>query len=271
VIAKDGTVYLVGNGRANHAGLGDGDVLQAVIQEQPLPQDNEADTDGNRYFYGFEAINLGDNEDPWPPEQVDAIVRVSAALCRTHEWTYRSVIGHLEWQPGKVDPRGPGISMGGIRSQVLERLQHESDWDGVEEMPKPLALGMTVPFELGPGSWVSLPWDTEWSDGANQHYEGAQTFASNGAQYNGVIWLYAEGLELGQSLSLRLADSDSGGTVVRELPISSPTAGNESPAQFAFPISGQVSSGQRVKATVHHSGPDPITILRAEIKAQIWP
>ena len=54
VIAKDGTVYLVGNGRANHAGMGDGDVLQAVINEKPLPADNETDVDGNRYFYGFE-------------------------------------------------------------------------------------------------------------------------------------------------------------------------------------------------------------------------
>ncbi|MGW1926511.1 peptidoglycan recognition protein family protein, partial [Streptomyces massasporeus] len=33
VIAKDGTVHLVANGRANHAGGGDPSVLQAVITE----------------------------------------------------------------------------------------------------------------------------------------------------------------------------------------------------------------------------------------------
>ena len=48
VIAKDGTVHMVGNGRANHAGLGDDDVLRAVINETALPGDNEANTDGNR-------------------------------------------------------------------------------------------------------------------------------------------------------------------------------------------------------------------------------
>lgn len=66
VITKDGTVHLVGHGRANHAGLGDDDVLRAVIAEKGLPPDNQANTDGNRHFYGFECENLGDGEDPWP-------------------------------------------------------------------------------------------------------------------------------------------------------------------------------------------------------------
>ncbi|MEV4970554.1 peptidoglycan-binding protein [Streptomyces scopuliridis] len=120
VIAKDGSVHLVGYGRANHAGLGDGDVLQAVIAERALPADNEADTDGNRHFYGFECENLGDGKDPWPAAQLDAIERVSAAVCRAHGWGARSVIGHLEWQPGKVDPRG--FTMDAMRARVAARL-----------------------------------------------------------------------------------------------------------------------------------------------------
>ncbi|MFF3322620.1 peptidoglycan-binding protein [Streptomyces sp. NPDC002889] len=121
VIAKDGTVYLVGNGRANHAGLGDDDVLRAVINETALPADNEANTDGNRHFYGFECINLGDGEDPWPAAQLEAIEKAAAAICRAHRWTQRSVIGHLEWQPGKVDPRG--FTMGSMRTRIGERLR----------------------------------------------------------------------------------------------------------------------------------------------------
>ncbi|NUP16574.1 MAG: N-acetylmuramoyl-L-alanine amidase [Streptomyces sp.] len=131
VIAKDGTVHLVGYGRANHAGLGDDDVLQAVIDEKPLPAVNEANTDGNARFYGFECENLGDGKDPWPKEQVEAIVRTAAALCRAHGWGKdgdTSVIGHKEWQPGKVDPRGPGVSMPDIRKRVAERLKHSASW-----------------------------------------------------------------------------------------------------------------------------------------------
>ncbi|WP_432094871.1 peptidoglycan-binding protein [Streptomyces sp. bgisy100] len=120
VIAKDGTVYLVGNGRANHAGLGDDDVLRAVINETALPADNEANTDGNRHFYGFECINLGNGNDPWPAAQLTAIEKAAAAICRAHGWTQRSVIGHLEWQPGKIDPKG--FTMNSMRTRIQNRL-----------------------------------------------------------------------------------------------------------------------------------------------------
>jgi hypothetical protein len=120
VITKDGRVHLVGYGRTNHAGSGDPDVLAAVIAERALPADNEASTDGNARFYGFECENLGDGEDPWPAAQLDAIEKVSAAICRHHGWGAGSVIGHLEWQPGKVDPRG--FSMQTMRGRIAARL-----------------------------------------------------------------------------------------------------------------------------------------------------
>ena len=143
VIAKDGTVHLVGYGRTNHAGLGDDDVLAAVIAERALPADNEANTDGNSRFYGFECENLGDGEDPWPAAQVEAAVRASAAILRAHRWGRdgdTSVIGHSEWQPGKIDPYGPGVSMPDIRKRVAERLKHLASWSPstpVPPMPKP--------------------------------------------------------------------------------------------------------------------------------------
>ncbi|MGW3110565.1 N-acetylmuramoyl-L-alanine amidase [Streptomyces sp. NPDC001091] len=125
MIAKTGVVHLVGYGRANHAGLGDPDVLAAVIAERRPPTDDEATVDGNRYFYGFECENLGDGEDPWPAEQIDAIVRVITALCRSHGWSARSALRHLDWQPGKVDPRGPGMDWDSVLARVAKRLGGE--------------------------------------------------------------------------------------------------------------------------------------------------
>jgi hypothetical protein len=122
MIAKDGTVHLIGYGRANHAGLGDPDVLAAIIAEKTPPTDNEATVDGNRHFYGFECENMGDGKDPWPKEQIDAIVRVIAALCRHHGWSARSALRHLDWQPGKVDPRGPGMEWDHVLASVAARL-----------------------------------------------------------------------------------------------------------------------------------------------------
>ncbi|MGI5338647.1 peptidoglycan-binding protein [Streptomyces sp. CA-181903] len=120
VIDKEGTVHLVGNGRTNHAGLGDGDVLEAVVSESALPRPTAMDTDGNARFYGFECVNEGDGEDPWPAAQLDAIVRTSAALCRAHGWTAASVIGHKEWTNQKIDPLG--FTMDDLRARIARRL-----------------------------------------------------------------------------------------------------------------------------------------------------
>ncbi|WP_039936208.1 peptidoglycan-binding protein [Streptomyces himastatinicus] len=136
VIDKKGEVHLVGNGRANHAGMGDNDVLNAVINETKLPSDNEADKDGNARFYGFECVNLGDGKDPWPEAQKLAIEKVSAAICRAHGWSEKSVIGHLEWQPGKVDPHG--FTMSSMRTRIGKRLDKKPD-GATETKPKPPA------------------------------------------------------------------------------------------------------------------------------------
>ncbi|MFJ4473220.1 N-acetylmuramoyl-L-alanine amidase [Streptomyces sp. NPDC089424] len=137
VITKDGRVHLVGYGRANHAGLGDDEVLRAVIDEKALPADNEATVDGNRHFYGFECENLGDGKDPWPAAQLEAIERVSAAICRHHGWSDRSVIGHLEWQPGKVDPRG--FTMANMRARIADRVDDDKPTAPKPATPKPTA------------------------------------------------------------------------------------------------------------------------------------
>ena len=63
---------------------------------------------------------MGDGSDPWPAVQLDAIERVSTATCRVHGRGARPVVGHLEWQPGKVDPRG--FAMDGMRERVAARL-----------------------------------------------------------------------------------------------------------------------------------------------------
>jgi LysM repeat protein len=162
VIDKQGIVHLVGYGRANHAGLGDGDVLQAVIAERKLPVDNEADTDGNRYFYGFECINRGDGVDTWTDVQVEAMVRASAAIVRAHGWGKAgntSVIGHLEWQPGKPDPRGhnfPGMSV--MRARIADRINHAATWS-------PNGTSTTDTYKVKPGDTltsIALAHRTTW-------------------------------------------------------------------------------------------------------------
>ncbi len=67
------------------------------------------------------------------------------------------MIGHLEWQPGKVDPRG--FSMNTMRSRVRERLNHSPGWNRNEEdddVPNVIGEYRTGDIRLAPRKWTTL-------------------------------------------------------------------------------------------------------------------
>ena len=125
-LAQDGTVWLIGWGRCNHAGLGDPDVFAAVKDESYgdyPPTDNEATLDGNARFYGVEIWYSGSHG--MTPAQYEALLRLAAAICDFHGWSAKSVIAHGEWQPGKWDPGyAPGkmMDMRAVRSDIARKL-----------------------------------------------------------------------------------------------------------------------------------------------------
>lgn len=130
-LGKTDGLWLLGNGRTNHAGSVDLDVLNALVAEKsPLPVDDEANADGNDVLYGLEIENRGNGSDPYPAVQYDEAVRWAAAICRAHGWSERSVAGHKEVQPGKVDP---SFDMNVFRAAVAARLAHAPGWNPNEE------------------------------------------------------------------------------------------------------------------------------------------
>ncbi|MFF7330910.1 peptidoglycan-binding protein [Streptomyces sp. NPDC008150] len=145
VVAKDGTVHLVGYGRTNHAGLGSRAVYDAVRTGTALPARPGADAvDGNTHFYGFEIENLGNGRDPYPEAQLAAVEKVATAVCRAHGWGAARVIGHKEWTTRKVDP---SFSMTSVRTRVAARLAAKSP---VPSTGSP--SGSAVPYEPFPGA-----------------------------------------------------------------------------------------------------------------------
>ncbi|MFC8512779.1 N-acetylmuramoyl-L-alanine amidase [Streptomyces sp. NPDC057257] len=119
-LGKTDGLWTIGNGRANHAGAVDLDVLNALREEHaPLPHDNQANADGNDCLYGLEIENLGNGKDPYPDAQYHQAVLWAAAICRAHGWSEKSVAGHKEVQPGKVDP---SFDMDDFRADVRKQL-----------------------------------------------------------------------------------------------------------------------------------------------------
>jgi hypothetical protein len=110
-LGTDATLYMVGNGRCNHAGGGDPAVLAAVINDA-VPMDRElrpafgnstpGKGDGNAPFTGLEVMYSGGHA--MTPEQYLGMVRWNVAQCRFAGWSGASAIGHREWSRDKVDP-----------------------------------------------------------------------------------------------------------------------------------------------------------------------
>ncbi|MDW4900678.1 N-acetylmuramoyl-L-alanine amidase [Streptomyces californicus] len=127
-LARSGRLYLVGNGRANHAGTVARNAYDAVRNESarhPAPDAAEP-IDGNAISYGLECENDGSPARTWPAKQYDVAVRVQAARCRFHGWSADSVWAHKEATRRKpVDPRLP---MDQFRRDVAERLAHPASW-----------------------------------------------------------------------------------------------------------------------------------------------
>ena len=119
-LGKTDGLWMIGNGRTNHAGSVDLDVLNALRAEtSPLPKDDQANADGNDCLYGLEIENRGDSKDPYPVSQYTQAVLWAAAICRAHGWTEKSVAGHKEVQPGKIDP---SFDMDAFRADVKKQL-----------------------------------------------------------------------------------------------------------------------------------------------------
>jgi hypothetical protein len=132
LIGRTGRIVVITDGRANHAGKGDGTVLtrmRADISPRPRPGPDTIGSNGNHFLYGIEAENNGTGE-PWSPELLDSFWRTAAALCDSFRWDPRyRVIGHAEWSRRKIDPRfeTPVMSMNDARGHIYALITHDHD------------------------------------------------------------------------------------------------------------------------------------------------
>lgn len=107
-LGRDGTVYVIAAGRANHAGTAKASGTVAA-------------GDGNTLYIGIEAFNSGTGE-PWPQVQLDAYALLCAVLSKevTHN-SVQTVRGHKETSvTGKIDPT---FDMDAFRGKVAEALK----------------------------------------------------------------------------------------------------------------------------------------------------
>ena len=134
-LEDSGRVRLVAAGAANHAGGGDAAVIRAMIAGKPLPAPRYSHLDlgdypdaiiGNPRFAGVEAFYYLKNS---PAQRAMMPLLVAAWIDGMNrqngtKWSGNRLIGHKEWQRGKIDPKLFGDdSMNKMRAQCAAYLQ----------------------------------------------------------------------------------------------------------------------------------------------------
>ena len=200
-IGLDGTVYLVGWGRANHAGGGDPATLQHVINEDYSSQlhptrGNLDGVDGNAHFYGVEIQYSGSH--PMAPAQYKAALLLSAAILDFHGWSEKSVIAHGEWSDDKWDPGyAPGkiMAMPAVRTDIKATLTAGPQEDDValtaDDISK-VAQAVFEKFAAGGGILENSDLDRVWGDdvipAARPPYNNTDYFAADGKTIANGTW-----------------------------------------------------------------------------------
>ena len=291
-ITKDGVVHMTGNGRANHAGGGDPNVLAAVRDERygdvpPVTHQHQGSAgavDGNPHFYGYECVNLGNGKDPWPAAQVEAMVRANAAVCRFHRWSEKSCIAHREWSDYKPDPAGPGMpSMPEFRARIKERLAHSASWNPgaqappttgtkMPEKPNRSTLFRGENLTLLDNAPQTIYWTTEYPDDANGHGDGGKTVATN-VTYNAVVTLVLTGLKREEVVHVYAAEEYPDGTPKGDSPVKREIQGRDlgqMPISVSVPMIG-TATDRLVFKVVSHQSSGTVTVEEAWLEMHSWP
>lgn len=130
-LGEDGTLYVIGHGRTNHAGTTTQAVKDSLLAgRKPNMTDRTVgaeNVDANDFLFGLEIENRGDGKDPYEPVQYDVAVRWACAHIRHYKaqgWDENNAWGHKEITGRKIDP---SFSMDKYRADVKARLEGEEE------------------------------------------------------------------------------------------------------------------------------------------------
>ncbi|MFR9674501.1 N-acetylmuramoyl-L-alanine amidase [Streptomyces sp. TR02-1] len=137
-----------------------------------------------------------------------------------------------------------------------------------DDVPEYLSLGLAAGPVLRPGAWTPLTWDREFADPLDEHAATGQTFVTGPGRFTGTAYLRVNGLSPGATLQARLVEVEGGRTVTHH-PIGE-GVGSAGSTFYAFPLTGHVASGRRMKVQVTHFGEDEVTLDGSYLKALVW-
>lgn len=277
-LAKDGTLYVVGHGRTNHAGSVTPAVKAAIVAEQaPTNQKlrGEETVDGNDFLFGLEIENLGNGKDPYPIEQYQVAVKWAAAHARFYRWGINSIWGHKEITSRKIDPSFP---MGLFRTAVRNQLDGFTPGKPATPAPKPApvpqesatvanfytSLARNSSEPINAQSTEKIYWTAEYQDGPADH--GANGFTVlRGMHYTGTVSLTFEN-QLPAGVSFRaMQEIDAGGDTGE--PVTDLAPGLN---EYSISVTGRVPADRELYFQIINGSGEAINLIWAGVRLLSW-
>jgi len=132
-LGRDGTYYLVGAGRANHAGSPDKGGWRGIVT-------------ANSNMIGIEAEHVGQRGVPWPDIQMEAYLYGVAAILKHLGLNEMACCGHKEYAPSRKPD--PSFDMFEFRAKLAQILQ--ANVPGLSQIP-------AEELEIAPGEAQKRP------------------------------------------------------------------------------------------------------------------
>lgn len=114
LVGRNGVLWMVAAGRANHAGIGG--------PKHRIPEDS-----GNAYLIGFECENNGIGE-KWSRKQLKALRIMFAVTLKFLDAEPYMLFGHKDWTSRKIDPAN--VNIDAMRKRVKKTMKKLDKYNG---------------------------------------------------------------------------------------------------------------------------------------------
>jgi len=142
LLGRSGKLLLISQNRCNHAGRGSSEVVkdleanrditaefdagQGAYNARNFPERQNDYKRGNGVLWGVEVENNGIGEE-YSAEQLKALVKLCAAMCKWQGWDHNRIIHHREWTSRKYD-----MSYTGPLRELVKKAMTSNRW----QLPK---------------------------------------------------------------------------------------------------------------------------------------
>ncbi|KUP95414.1 N-acetylmuramoyl-L-alanine amidase [Thermobifida cellulosilytica] len=254
---RRGTVYFTGNsfGACPHG---------YVFEGRGLYRSQAAQPGGNSTYYSVTLMS--GPTDTITDAQINAVRQLREWLMEPETSIGSTVKGHRDF----ISTSCPGDRLYRmVRDGVFNQPAQWGNTEEDNEVPHYLNMAQTKDVVVSPNKFVSLRWDTVWTDTAQIAHHDGLAVVTKPCDLNGALWLEISDLVEGDDVQVRMADWERKTKKYRLHPIAEGigTGGKSFPS---FSIVNRIADGYTMDLRVYNVSEKPFTLHTATFKGHVW-